>query len=109
MSSIYLNHIIGFSSKGLRIFSSESDINKITYRGANFFPIVVLRTSFKVFSSNSNNLFFSTTLASSIRVSPEICLLPRIPNIFEEKSDLRSQNVRIKTNTINSTQNSSLW
>ena len=65
---MYLHHIIGFSSKALRIFSSKSAINKIAYRGANFVPIAVPRTCLKVFSSNSKMLFFSTISGSSIRV-----------------------------------------
>ena len=73
--SLYLPHIIGFSPKALRSFSSKSAINKITYRGVNFIPTSVLRTCLKDFSSNSKILLFSTISASSIRVSLEICLL----------------------------------
>ena len=69
MSSMYLQHIIGFFSGALRIFSSKSTINKMAYGGANFVPIAVPRTCLKVFSSNWKTLFFSTISASSIRVS----------------------------------------
>ena len=49
MSSMYLHHIIGFPSKALRIFSSKSAINKITYGGANFVPISIPCTCLKFF------------------------------------------------------------
>ena len=75
MPSIYVNYIIGFPSKTLGIFSFKSAITKIAYGGANFVPIVVLRTCLKVFLSNSKMLFLSTISASSIRVSLEICFL----------------------------------
>ena len=74
MSSTYLHHIIGFSSKAFRIFFSKSAINKIAYEGANFVPIAVPRTCLEVFWSNSK-VVFSTISASSMRVSLEIYLL----------------------------------
>ena len=51
MSSMYLHHIIGFSSKASRIFSSKSAINKIAYGEANFVPIAVPCTK----NNNNNN------------------------------------------------------
>ena len=74
LMSMYLHHIIGFSSKALRIFTSKSDINKITYGGENCVVIAVPRVCLKVFSSNSIMRFFSNISVSSIRVSLEICL-----------------------------------
>ena len=47
-----------FLLKSTENFSSKSAINKIAYGGANFVPIVVLRTCLKGFSSNSK-VFFS--------------------------------------------------
>ena len=64
MLSIYLHHIIGFSSKALRIFSSKPAINKISYGGANFVPIFVPVTCLKVFSSNSKMKNFNIMEAS---------------------------------------------
>ena len=63
MLSVYLRHIISFSSEALRIFSSKSAINKLAYGGANLLPIAVPRTCLKVFSSNWTMLFFSTISA----------------------------------------------
>ena len=74
MSSMYLNCIIGFSSKALRMFSSKSAINKIPYEGENFVSIVAPRICLKVFY-RVQKCFFSTIFASSIRESLEICLL----------------------------------
>ena len=58
ISSTYLYHIISFSSKAFRMFSSKSAINKTAYGGANFVPIAVPRTCLKVFWSNSKGCFF---------------------------------------------------
>ena len=72
---MYLLLAIGFSSKGFRNFSSKSVANKIAYGGANIVPNGVSRISLKSFSSNFKMLFFSTTSASSIIMSPEFSLL----------------------------------
>ena len=72
---MYLLLAIGFSSKGFRNFSSKSVANKIAYGGANIVPNGVSRISLKSFSSNFKTLFFSTTSASSIIMSPEFSLL----------------------------------
>ena len=75
MLSMYLLLAIGFSSKGFRNFSFKSVANEIAYGGANIVPNGVSRISLKSFSSNFKTLFFSTTSASSIIMSPEFSLL----------------------------------
>ena len=75
MLSMYLLLAIGFSSKGFRNFSFKSVANEIAYGGANIVPNGVSRISLKSFSSNFKRLFFSTTSASSIIMSPEFSLL----------------------------------
>ena len=72
---MYLLLAIGFSSKGFRNFSFKSVANEIAYGGANIVPNGVSRISLKSFSSNFKTLFFSTTSASSIIMSPEFSLL----------------------------------
>ena len=68
MLSIYLHHIIGFSSKASRIFPSKSAIYKIAYGGANFVPIAVQEIL------RGFHLRFAC--------------YPSVPKIFEENSDL---------------------
>ena len=75
MLSMYLLFAIGFSSKGFRNFPSKSAANKIVYRGANIVSNGGSCISLKSFSSNFKTLFFSTTSASSIIMSPEFSLL----------------------------------
>ena len=59
MLSVYPQNIIGFSSKALRIFSSNSLKNKLAYTGANFVSIAVSYNFLKVFSSNSKMMFLA--------------------------------------------------
>ena len=80
-----------FSLKALGILSSKSAISKIAYRGENFIPVVVPRTSSKAFQSNSKMLFLELFRTMFFLFSEfykgATCLL-LIPNIFEEKPDL---------------------
>ena len=59
MLSVYPQNIIGFSSKALRIFSSNSLKNKLAYTGANFVSIAFSYNFLKVFSSNSKMMFLA--------------------------------------------------
>ena len=59
MLYVYLHSIIGFSSKTLRIFSSNSLKNKLPYTGANVVSIAVSYSFLKVFSSNSKMMFLA--------------------------------------------------
>ena len=71
--SMYLQHSAGFSSEEFRIFSFTSAIKKVAYEGRNFALIEVSQNCLKVFSSKM--LFVSTTSASFLRASLEVCLL----------------------------------
>ena len=65
ISSMYLHYRYGFSSISLKISSSNSAIDNILYRGANFLPIAMPRFCFKVFSLKVKILFLRSTSASS--------------------------------------------
>ena len=57
MWSMYVHHIIGFSSKALIICSSDSSTNKMEYGGANYVSVAVPHACLKFFVKFKNVIF----------------------------------------------------
>ena len=107
MLSIYLDHIIGFSSKVFRTFSSKSAMNKQHMELKTLFQLQFYVAVFFVFFLFLFFFFYHSSKFCK-GVTWDLSVIPQFRKSLKRSQTFTMWNVRVKTNNINSTQNCSL-